>query len=471
MKKILTFFMLAAAVASASELPCPLTLDEAIAYGLDHSPSLKQVKENLLVQKGVLVESVGKILPSVTASGSATRVDDSFLNYDAARLAGQNDWSAGVVAKYNLFSGGKNSSNIRASYDEVKAAKEQLHAALDETLLGIKQAFYGVVLARETIEVRREALDVLETQLKNVTARRTAGTASDFEVLQAQVAVANERPNFIRAQNDYRVAVNQLALAIGYVGAKELLGEDVSGELKITETNPDLQKLLELAYENRPDLKQAHRTALAAKNKVWAAGAAYLPTVDLTGGYAWEKSSLTSEMEQGYLKGWQVGVSSSWTLFDGFAREAKLVEARATERAAQAAYTQERLNTEVTIREAFSDFTQAKDILVSAEKTVDEARESLRLSKARFDAGTSTQLDVLQAQSALSQSRLNLLNSRYSYIIDCAKLDRATGSKKWNISIDGANSTVQTTAISTATPVTAPAAVAQTTPVPAAAAH
>jgi outer membrane protein TolC len=382
-------------------------------------------------------------LPSVTASASGSRVSSRFLESSAAQAAGQNDWGASVMAKYSLFSGGKNSSNIRASYDQMKAAKEQLRAALDETLLGIKEAFYGVILAREKIEVRKEALDVLQTQLKNATAKRDSGTASDFEVLQAQVAVANEKPNYIRAQNDYRVAVNQLAEAIGYLGSKELLGEDVSGALKINPTNPDLNELLRLAYVHRPDLRQAKNQAQAARNQVWATGASYLPSVDLTGGYAWDKSALTSSIRENVLEGWEMGVTASWTLFDGFAREARMVQARATERQAQAAYTQERLNTEVTIREAYSSFVQARDILDGAEKTVEEARESLRLAKARFAAGNSAQLDVLQAQSALSESQLNLLTSRYDYIVACAQLDRATGSKDWNISIEGNNSSVQ----------------------------
>jgi outer membrane protein TolC len=193
--------------------------------------------------------------------------------------------------------------------------------------------------------------------------------------------------------------------------------------------------LLAAATAHRADIRAAERDAASAKSAVKATWGGYLPKVQAYAGYDWSKSVQETSLDA-KVHGWNVGLIASMTLFDGFNREAKVYAANAAKRRAEAAELQTRLNVSVEVRQAYSNFTQDKEILVASQQVVEQARESLRLAKARYSAGNGTQLDVLQAQSALSQARLTLLQAQYDYGVAVARLEKATGTHDWKIKIE-----------------------------------
>ncbi|MCS7049803.1 MAG: TolC family protein, partial [Verrucomicrobiae bacterium] len=82
---------------------------------------------------------------------------------------------------------------------------------------------------------------------------------------------------------------------------------------------------------------------------------------------------------------------------------------------------------ELEVRQAYSDFLQAVELLEAQKKTVEQAEESLRLAEARFRAGSGTQLDVLSAQTALTEARSNEARALYDYNVAVATMERVTG--------------------------------------------
>ena len=415
-------------------LPSPLTLEDALSYALSHNPELTIVKEQLKEQKGILVQTTALSLPSITANASYQQVDRDLQETSSAWAAGQKSWAADVTLRQTLFAGGSVMQGVRASYAQTQAASARVTSAIEATVYSVKEAFYRVLVDRQIISVREESLQVLEEQLKNVQAKYDAGVASEFERLQAQVAVANERPSLIRAQNDYRIAVQTLLSVLGASAKENLSPEDVQGELKPELLSVELIDLLAKAEVSRADIRAANRDFAAAQSSVWAARGAYLPTVVAFGGYDWQKSTLTSKMDD-YIDGWSFGVKVSVPVFNSFSDEAKVASAKARRRQASAAELKTRLGVAVEVRQAYSQYDQAKEILSSSEQVVEQARESLRMAKARYAAGSSTQLDVLQAQSAFSQARLSHLQAQYDTIVAVARLQKATGCHDWQLKV------------------------------------
>lgn len=445
MKRILTLgiLLLAGALAAqaqekgAFDLPSPLVLEDALSYALENNPQLKIVKEELREQKGVMVQSVSGILPRVTATAQAIQVQnpDQLTGSSLSTTGDDRTWTADVTLRQTLFAGGGVLANIRASADTLAAAKARVTSQIEATVYDVKQNFYAVLVDREIISVRQESLEVLEEQLKNVEARHAAGVASDFERLQAQVAVANERPNLIRAQNDYRVAAEALLATLGVPSHTQLSPDEVKGDLKSEAISVELQALLDSAEAHRADILAAQKDAAAAGKAVWEARANYLPRVEALAGYEWIKDS-SSMRTRDYVDGWNVGLVASVDLFNGFSNASKVYQAKARRRQAQARELQTRLGVSVEVRQAYSAFEEAREILESSKQVVGQARESLRMAKARYSAGSSTQLDVLQAQSALSQARLTLLQARYDYVVAVARLEKATGAHDWKLNVD-----------------------------------
>lgn len=412
---------LASAASDLPPLPRPLTLEASLDYALAHSPTLLRTREQIREQEGVLVTARAARLPSVSASGSASRLDDRRLE---SPLYDDRSWSVDVTASQVLYAGGGLQAQERGQRAQVEAARLAFNAAVSDTLLGVRQQFYAVLLAREVIAVREEALHVLENELTYARSRRDAGTGSDFDLLRAEVAVANARPGLIRARNALKIAQEKLRTTLGATStpAGDL---DLQGSLVVPARDIALADAVSAARAHRPELLQQERLVQAADQSVIGARSGYQPTVSAVGGYAWTSPSLITS--SGNLHGWSAGVQASWNIFDSKATAGKVTQARSRAQQSRFALEERQLAVELEVRTAHASLVEASEVLHASEQVVTQARESLRLSQTRYQAGLSTQLDVLSAQSSLTEARSNLAQAQHDYAVALASLQRATG--------------------------------------------
>ena len=144
------------------------------------------------------------------------------------------------------------------------------------------------------------------------------------------------------------------------------------------------------------------------------------------GGYELRKSGFSDRFAES-LDGWTVGLQSSWAIFDGRATSGKVVQAKSQLEQAKLQAESYELGIEVEVRRAVSALQEAQELADAAGKTVEQAEEALRLANVRYGAGSSTQLEQLQARVALTQARDNQLQANYSYNVAVARLRQATG--------------------------------------------
>lgn len=419
---LLPLLCVAAFAATAlPSLPRPLTLETSLDYALAHSPSLLRTREQIREQEGVLVTASAARRPSVSASGAASRFDEHRLE---SPLADDHSWSVSATASQVIYAGGGLQAQERAQRAQLDAARLAFNAAVSDTLLGVRQQFYDVLLAREVIAVREEALKVLENELAYARSRRDAGTGSDFDLLRAEVAVANARPGLIRARNSYKIAQEKLRTTLG--ATSTAAGDlDVQGSLVVPAREVALADAVSAARAHRPELQQQERLVHAADQAVAGARSGYQPTVSAVGGYAWSSPSLTTTA--GNLHGWSAGLQASWNIFDSKATAGKVTQARARAQQSRFALEERQLAVELEVRTAHASLIEASEVRQASEQVVAQARESLRLAQTRYQAGLSTQLDVLSAQSSLTEARSNLAQAQHDYAVALASLQRATG--------------------------------------------
>jgi outer membrane protein TolC len=262
-----------------------------------------------------------------------------------------------------------------------------------------------------------------------VSDRYTAGTLSKFDLLRAQVAVANGRPPLIRAKNTHRIAIEELRQALGASArGPDAVAQspEVIGELTYVQTSIDLQNALTSARDRRPELQQFSKLERAAQENVSAARGTYWPSLGLGAGYQVKKSVLSNDLDA-TLDGWSVRAQGSWAVFDGLATAGRVAQARSLAEQSKLTTAGLQLDVDVEVRRAFSTWQEAEELVTSSRAVVGEAEESVRLAQARFDAGTATQLDVLQSQVALTEARTNELQALYNHTIAVASLRRAMG--------------------------------------------
>ncbi|MEM9161177.1 MAG: TolC family protein, partial [Verrucomicrobiota bacterium] len=290
------------------------------------------------------------------------------------------------------------------------------------------------LLAREQILVEEQNVGLLEEALEDARNRLAAGTVSDFEVLRAEVLLANAQPALIQRRSAFRIAIEQLRQSIGYVNYRRDPGNldkvpEFLGNLDYVPAAFDLAISLEQALANRSELERLSLIEEARGAGVDIAKADYLPSVDLVGSYGSRKSLASDSFDDG-LGGWSVGVVASWDIFDGSERHGKMRQAKSRLEQARIDKESLRLEIEVEVRQAMSEFQEAQELVAAADKGVEQAEEALRLANSRYAAGSINQLDVLEAQVSLTESRTNGLEANYRHIIAVANLRRAIGMDK-----------------------------------------
>jgi outer membrane protein len=294
--------------------------------------------------------------------------------------------------------------------------------------LSVRKAFYSVLLAQQQVIVREQSVKLLAQQLEDTRHRFDAGTVPRFDVLRAEVELANAKPPLIRTQNDLRLAREALVklLAIDAPPQQAFTPIRFTGQLTYELRAWDLPVALTNALAKRPELQQAEKLSAASTEEIKIAQAGYHPELSAFAGYRLYDSTFSDNIDE-TVNGWLVGVRADWPLFDGMLTRGKVTQARAKQAQAGFDLADTRRNIELEVRQAYSDFLQALELFEAQKKTVEQAEESIRLAEARYAAGTGTQLDVLSAQTALTDARSNEAQALYDYNVAIASLERATG--------------------------------------------
>jgi outer membrane protein TolC len=420
------------AVASLSAQPAPqqpvpeqLDLKTAIGFALENNFAIRQARERIKQQEGVVIEVSGRQIPNVAATAS---YQDNQKAITQQAPPTDRYWTISLTASQVLYAGGGVRSSIKSSQLVREAAVLDLQSSINDALLQVRTSFYNVLLAREKITVQEKNLELLQSQLKTTTDRYDAGTVSSFEKLRAEVAVANAKVPLITAKNDYRLAIESLRQALGFTTNRDEAIRKIPtfvGTLDYTPVTFDLQAAFDAAHANRPDLQRLAKLSASREESITVAKSNYYPTVSAVGGWQLRKG-LTNDFGDSN-HGWLVGVQSQWNIFDGRSTAGRVVQARSALEQAKLTFTEAQLSAEVDVRRAFSNWQEANELADASKKVTGQAEEAVRLAEARYNAGTATQLDLLQAQTDLTTARTNQIQAYYNYTVAVASLRTAMG--------------------------------------------
>ena len=245
------------------------------------------------------------------------------------------------------------------------------------------------------------------------------------------MALYNQLPLLITAQNNYRISQITLAKTLG-LDFDPRRGEnpplEVVGEMPYNPRKISLVDAIELGKQRRPFLKQARANVLNQKEQLHAAAGQWLPTITTTGGGEWVSSPTNSSWHD-ISKGWIATVQGSLPIWDSGAIAGQVLQQRALLSEVKDTYDDDVRQVELEIQTAYSNLQQNRELIKSQVKNVEEAEEAVRLAKARLDAGAGVQLDVLNAQVQLLTAQSTQLQALFGYNSSLAEFDRATGAQ------------------------------------------
>jgi HAE1 family hydrophobic/amphiphilic exporter-1 len=412
-----------------------LTLAEALALAAEHNRDVQKAVEYQRWVQGKYVEERAAALPHVDVKGSVLHAHDESqreLYRDIERAfplrtgsifpVGQDVRTGEVRLTQVLFTWGQVGAAIRAAKIGVAFSEEQLRRFRQAVTRDVATAFYDVLVARELATIARQHVEQRERHLEEARRRRAAGTATDYDVLAAEVAVANARPARIRAENAVRTARARLRFLLA-----DAAGEvDAAGDLAAPiQPAPDYEAVLATALANRPEVRElAHQRGIATE-LVRIAAAAGKPRVDFAAGYG-RRSLGVRDIDTNGLT-WDAGVFMSFPVFDGRKTAGRVAQARSDLERLRLDEAKLREGIAVEVRVALDAVREAEEILAAISGTVAEAERLLFMAEKGYEFGAKTYLDVQDAQLNLSAARGNLAVARRDYRVALLNLRWVSG--------------------------------------------
>jgi len=441
----LAFFTLAAAVAAPTNAPAwltqPLSLTDCLNIAFEQNAAVLKSKQDLAAAHGLVVQTRAIAIPKIRVGGDYSVSDEAAIErLEFPSIPGlpsgfqgivpsDQRWSANIRLVQSLFEGGRIRSALRTAKLTKEQALLQHQAVLADTALEVRVAYDDVLLAAQQIVVSQASLELLQKELEDTNRRYDAGTVPRFNVLRAEVELANAKPRLIQARNAHRIAKNNLVNLLGCLVPKEVW-EDIplqlTGSLAVDRFVIEMPAAIAQALAKRPELAALRKAEQLRRQEVVQAKAGYWPSLQAYVGYGSHSSSFYSDLSRD-VSGWQAGVQMSWDLFDGQLTRGRVAQARALVQKAQVDTDDATRRIELEVRTAYSNLMESWEVLESQKKVQEQADEALRLARARAEAGTGTQLDVLGAQTALTQARTTQVQAQRDYAVARARLERAIG--------------------------------------------
>ncbi len=416
----------------------PLSLVDASDIALRQNLAIRKSKADLEASYGVAIQLRAVVNPKLSAAGTYGAQDlglteplpgvlGAFVNTRA--LVPNEKWTSELRLVQSVYEGGRLTASLRAARLTKEQAMLQYQAVVAQALLDVRVAYDDVLLAAQQITVQESSIKLLTGELTDATNRFAAGSVPRFNVLRAEVELGNARPNLIRARNAYRIAKNNLVDSLG-LSLPRTVWEDIplqlSDKLEALPYEVELPAALGHAIEKRPELAALRKAESLQRESLVNARAGYKPSAELFAGYLWHSPYNHRDLGQD-VSGWEAGAQVTWNIFDGQLTRGKIKEAEAKYDRSKLDTTDVARRIELEVRTTYSQFIQAKEVLESQKKVQEQAEEALRLAEARLNAGSGIQLDVLNAQTALTAARTTQIQALHDHSVTRVRLQRAIG--------------------------------------------
>jgi outer membrane protein TolC len=400
-----------------------LTLDEALKITLDKNRDIQKAEEYKNKVMGMYVEQRAAALPQITGTAIGARSWDSALaplnRYD--RLESRN---YELTLTQPLFTWGQVEAAIRAAKFGLASADDLLRLYRQAALRDVSAAFYDSLLAKEFSKIAQQSLEQRVKHLDETRRKFAVGVATEYDVLAAEVAVENARPEAIKTENQIRTSRERVRFLLG-ISEEEV---DVAGRLYTPiESVAQYEEALKGAYEKRPELAELRNRLGLYKELVTVAGAGNKPRLDLkaTAGY---KDLFLGHKENEYEgKTWSVGLAITFPFFDGFRTKGKVAQAQSDVTSLKIDEAKMLDSISLQIRDTVNGVKEAGDIARGLVGTVSQAEKLLQMAEKGYEYGVKTRLEVEDAELNLSRARGNLARAYRDYLVAKVTLTWAMG--------------------------------------------
>ena len=400
-----------------------ISMEAALELALVHSPQLAQSQASVTNAGTTRRTAWGSFLPNVSmGAGSSVQSQDRFDPTTQRVVTGSNDsYNASLNASYQVFQGGRKFHELDRSASGILEAEARMQDQRFAVLLQTRTLFLNALRQSELVQVAEASVLRAEESLQIARTRVRVGTGTRSDSLRTRLELGNARQSLLQARNQLRAAEFALGRQVGVDGpVVPMLPDNLDpAPLALSE-----QELIALAESVSPAVRAAEAASAVASSAVGNARSSYLPSLSVSSGYTWanQQAALT-----GGNASWNVRVSGSYQLFDGFQRAQNVSQASQSQRVARLTEDDARRGVRQNIDAALRTLETQEQAIAIAEEAVIVAEEDLRLIRERYGVQMASILDVITSQVAMDQADANLVSARYDYVIAKAELESIVG--------------------------------------------
>jgi outer membrane protein len=404
----------------------PWTLERAVRYAETNSPDARIAQHRIAAARAGLQQANAAFWPQVQLQSGYTRSDNPMhvfgfaLNQrsfspslDFNDVPDADNLNVRGLVTVPLYNGGRNVAGREAARANTEAARQQAEAVRNTLTFEVARAFHTILKTREFIRATEAAVRSFENNLAIAGNRLEAGTILRTELLDVEVRLAQAREDLVRARNAHALAERAL---------RNLLGIE-HGAFHVADGAPEIAVPEHLNFTARPELEAAREQQRAAEAGVRRAKGGHLPRVHAFGSVDYDRGWKFD----GDGKSYTVGVLAQWDLWDGRRTRGQVNEAQAHLEAAREEERRIRLAIDFEVEQAQLQLKDAAERLAVTERMVQQAEESVQLTRARFEQGLAIATQLIDAESALTAARVRRADAEADRRIAIAALRKGVG--------------------------------------------
>jgi outer membrane protein TolC len=413
-----------------------LTVNTAVRTVLATNLTIQQAMHAVDASSARVSASKSSLYPEAGISLNYARIGPvaafSFPGFGNLSLFPMDNYDEHLGASATLFDFNKRQKGIELAEAQVQNVKDRLNLTRQGLAYQTIQTFYTILFLRQSIQVQDDEITTLNEHLATTRMRVETGSATDFDALTTEVRVA--------AADNQKIGLAN-SLSSNEIGLRRLLGLPHDSPLKLSgrfteiPVSLNLDSLEAAALHNRIEMKAADDQIAVAQAQYQVASTIDNPSLNvaLTYGFknGYEPNIYAMRGNVAAAVQIQMPLSGVVPFFGGYRGSSMQEEATATSKGAESYKNLLTQQIAADVQKAVTDLRTALDKLQTADITVQQAESALSMAKARYSAGTVTNLDLLDAETALAQAKLMRLETLYRFVIGRYELDAAEGTESW----------------------------------------
>lgn len=405
-----------------NEVHSVFSLNDCIDNAIKYNPGIQASIYNEDVYKSQIGQAWANYFPSLSASLEASRSGNKYIGGSPYGGSMSQYTTMGYIPSVSadmlLFDFGKTKASADMAKRYYEASKENTKENINTIIYNIKSTYYNILFAQAQVHVYEDTVADYELQLNQAWGFYRYGTKPKLDVVTAEYNLGKAKLNLVKAKNILEVAKVELSKIMGM---PEYTNYELSDQLTLNLFDITEEDAIKIAFDVRPELISAQKSAEAAKMNLRAARREFAPDLGIYGSYG---NGIGNEYN---LQSGQIGVGLAYNGLNLMRLKKQVDEANASYKKAKAQYEDTKHDVYFNVKKNYMDLETDREAIVIAKLALDQAKEQYRQVTGRYKAGVGDAIELKDGENTYLNARLDFYNAMLNYNNTAASLEREIG--------------------------------------------